>query len=199
MGGRRNLGVALAVVGVIMVGIGAARLLSGDGSSGAASDPTGSAEPSGSVSVSSSEAPTPSESPSDNASETPSSSPEPLETPEEFFSRFADALRSGKPAFLLARLHPLVLGRYAGSDCRAYLGSLDLPEYDVEVLKVGGTKVFHWETDGISRDVPHATTVRIRFTEDGDTFIETDTHLVARDDGSFLFLTDCGTPKAGAA
>ncbi len=185
VGGRRYFAIALAVAGVVLVGIGVAGLFSGDeataGVSGASASESPSPKPS--------ETPTPSESPT----------PEPLETPEEFFARFADALRSGKPAFLLARMHPLVLDRYAGSDCRAYLGGLDLPDYDAEVLSVGRTKVFHWETDGISRDVAHATTVRIRFTEDGDTFIETDTHLVARDDGSLLFLTDCGIPKAGAA
>jgi hypothetical protein len=199
VGGRRNFAIGLAVAGVVLVGIGVAGLFSGDEATAGASGPTISPTISPSPSPSPSEAPTPSESPAETASPTPEPLETPLETPEEFFARFADALRSGKPAFLLARMHPLVLDRYAESDCRAYLGGLDLPDYDAEVLSVGRTKVFHWETDGISRDVAHATTVRIRFTEDGDTFIETDTHLVARDDGSLLFLTDCGIPKAGAA
>lgn len=198
MGGRQILAVVLAVAGVITLGIGVAGLLSGDdvvrSSDGAASS-TGSPEPADTASAS--PAPTPGESPAESPS--PSPSPEPLETPEEFFSRFTDALRSGKGAFLLARLHPFVLDRYAESDCRAYLGGLDFPEYDVEVLSVGRPKVFLWKTDGVRRDIAHATTVRIRFTEDGNTFVETDTHLVARDDGSFLFLSDCGAPKAGAA
>ena len=202
MGGRRILALILAVVGTITVGIGVAGLLSADeeaaGSSGVATSPTGSVAPSESESDSPSESPSETPTPTQSPSESPSPSPEPTEAPEEFFSRFADAIRGGKPAFLLARLHPFVLGRYAKSDCRTYLGSLDFPRYELEVLSVGRTKVFHWETDGINRDVPHATTVRIRFTEDGDTFIETDTHLVARDDGSLLFLTDCGTPQAGA-
>ena len=197
VGGRRNLALVLAVTGVILMGVGVAGLLSGGE---VAAEP---AVATGSPSPSQSEAPTPTASsaptPAESPAEDPTPSPEPTETPDTFFARFADAVRGGKPAFLLSRLHPFVFDRYAGADCRSYLGGLHLPKYDVEILKVGGTKVFHWETDGISRDVAHATTVRIRFTEDGDTFIETDTHLVARDDGSFSFLTDCGTPKAGAA
>ena len=149
MRGQRNFAIGLAVAGVIVVGIGVAGLFSGD-------EATLGASPSPSPSPSPSEAPTPSESPTETASPTP----DPVETPEEFFSRFADALRSGKPAFLLARMHPLVLDRYAESDCRAYLGGLDLPDYDAEVLSVGRTKVFHWETD---RDQP-----RCRACDDGE-------------------------------
>ena len=199
MEARRKLALLLAVGGVVAVVVGIVGLVNGGEETSSASPVTsptsGAPSPSRGATASPSVSPTPAASPSTSPSSSPS---EQAETPEAFFRRFRAAVRAGKPAFLLARLHPFVLDRYADADCRTYLGGLHLPAYDVRVLSVGATERFRWKTDGLRRDVPMTTTVRIRYTEDGGTFVETDTHLVRSSDGSLLFLTDCGTPKAGA-
>lgn len=122
----------------------------------------------------------------------------PAETPEEFFERWVAALRGGDAELLFERLHPTMFDRYDEAACRAYLGGLRAPIAEAEVLEVGGTGTWSWETDGLARDIPDATTVRVRRTEDGDTFIENDTHVVVGDDGLVRWFTDCGTPKEGA-
>lgn len=140
--------------------------------------------------------PTGASTPTAGPTDPPSDTPEP-ETPEAFFARFAEALATGDEGFLLSRLHPFVFERYGRPACRAYLGSLDLPGYGAEVLEVTGTGAWGWETDGLRRRVEDTTTVRIRFTQDGSTFTETDAHVV-EDGGLILWFTDCGDPLEGA-
>ena len=182
----------LLASGLILGMIAVAEML-GRGDTGADAQGVPSVSSTGSLSPS----PSPTSSPSPSGSPSPSPSVQPAETAEEFFARFSAALRSGKIAFQLARLHPFVFDRYAETDCRAYFGGLELPDYAVEVLETGKAMEFVWETDDLRRTIPKATTVRVRLTEDGDTFVETDTHLVLRD-GKYLFLSDCGSPKEGA-
>jgi len=187
---RKMWGIALILAGVVLGAVALAGIVGRGGSGiGERSAPSAPASPTSAATAT----PSPSASPSP----APSPSIEPAETPERFFARLSAALRSGRPAFPFARLHPFVFDRYLRADCRAYFGGLEVPGYDVEVLRTGETGSFRWETDGLRRTIPSATTVRIRVTEDGDTFTETDTHLVLRG-GRYLFLSDCGTPKEAA-
>jgi hypothetical protein len=190
---RRIAGASLVVAGVGASIVGLIGLLGG----GEGADPATAAstpEPSASPAASGTASPTPSAEPT-HAS--PTAEPEPPETPEVFFAALGRAFRSGDTRFLLSRLHPFVIDRYGEASCRAYLAGLDVPEYEVEVLDVEGDERFLYETDGLRRRVPSATAVRIRFTEDGDTFIETTGHIVGSGDG-FLWFTDCGAPTGGA-
>ncbi len=72
-----------------------------------------------------------------------------------------------------------------------------MPAFDTEVLAVGTTGAFDWSTDGVTRQVADTTTVRLRTTEDGSTFVEADSHVVI-EGGLVRWFTDCGTPKGGA-
>ena len=195
MDGRRILGAALALGGLAAVVVGLIGLLDDEGPGGSV------AEPSPAATATTGAAPSPTtatETPTTTESPTSEPTTEPAETPEEFFAALAAGFREGDARFLFSRLHPFVLDRYGAGPCRNYLGSLEVPAYELEVLEVGGTDVFVWGTDGLRRKVADATTVRIRFTEDGSTFIETDAHIVQ--DGELMrWFTDCGTPKAGAA
>lgn len=199
MGGRQILGAAFVVLGIVSAVAGLIGVLGDDaGEVTAEPAPVGTTPDTPTPSIEPSESPTnePSESPSIEPSESPAA--EPAEAPEVFFTALAAAFRENDVRFLFSRLHPFALERYGAGQCRAYFSSLDLPAYELEVLSVGDVGSFVYETDGVRRRVQGATTVRIRFTEDGTTFIETDSHVVLEGD-RFLWFTDCGTPKAGAA
>jgi hypothetical protein len=190
--GRRIAGVALMLAGLAAIIAGLVGLLGGDGG-GATAEPS----PSGAASPTD-ETASPSASPSEATVSTLSPTASPAETPEEFFAALGAAFREGDGRFLFSRLHPFVIERYGEASCRSYLGGLDVPAYEVEVLDVEGTESFVYETDELRRLVPEAVTVRIRFTEDGSTFVETDGHIVLAGD-RFQWFTDCGTPLGGAA
>ena len=212
MGGRQILGVVLVALGLVAVVVGLVGLLGDDGGDATAesspagvtaASPTGptSSEPTGPTATSptgptaiSPTGPT-ATGPTGPTATGPAEEPE---TPEEFFAALGAAFAQGDQRFLSSRLHPFATERYGASQCRALFASFDLPDYDVEVLSVGDVAPFVYETDGLRRRVEGATTVRIRFTEDGSTFVETDTHIVLNGD-RFLWLTDCGAPLAGAA
>jgi hypothetical protein len=183
--GRRVLGNLLLGAGALFVAAGAVLLVADDGGGGevaAAAEPTTSTTSSTTTTTTT----------------TTTSTTVPPETPQAFFARFTDALNAGDAAFLVGRLHPAVFDRYERTDCEAYLGGRPRGAARSEVLSVGGTGPWQWETDAVSREIPDALTVRVRRTEDGGaTFVENDVHVVAS--GPVLqWFTDCGTPKEGA-
>jgi hypothetical protein len=136
--------------------------------------------------------------PTTTSTEATTTTTTPVETPQEFFDLFTEAQRTGDIAFLVARLHPAVLDRYDTAACETYLGSIDAPNPSAEVQSVGATATWSWETDGLARDIPDATTVTVRRTEDGTSFVEGESHIVTGDDGRTRWFTDCGSPKEGA-
>jgi hypothetical protein len=198
---QRIIGIVLVVLGLGASVTGLVRLLGGEGETAAPRpSPTATTDASPSPSETPTDAPseTPSETPSEMPSETPADEPT-AETPEVFFMALGDAFAAGDTTFLFSRVHPLVFERYGRAQCRTSLASLDVPGYEVEVLAVEeGKSSFVYETDDLRRRVQGATTVRIRFTEDGETFVETDAHIVLVGE-RYLWFTDCGTPVAGAA
>jgi hypothetical protein len=193
----RILGIVLVVLGLGAFATGVVGLLSDE-------DATAAPEPGPTATTGSSSSPseTPSETPVDQPNSSPSETPgeEPTaETPEAFFTALGDAFATGDATFLFSRVHPFVFERYGRSQCRRSLASLDVPGYEVEVLAVEeGEGSFVYETDDLRRRVRGTTTVRIRFTEDGETFVETDAHIVLVGD-RYRWFTDCGTPVARAA
>ena len=114
---------------------------------------------------------------------------------EAFFAQWVAALQAGDAAFLFGRLHPAVVERYGEPACRTYLGGFRFPAAAVQVLSSdAATAVWAWDTDGRSSPIADAVGVRLRRTEDGATFTESDAH-VALVDGEIRWFTDCGTPK----
>jgi hypothetical protein len=188
---QRTLGWALMAVGAVAV-VGGVLWLVADDDEPVAVEETTTTEPSTTES-STTEATT------TTAPSTTTTTAPPAETPEQFFTLWVAALSGGDADFLVGRLHPTVFERYDQAACQQYLGGIDAPAAEAEVLSVGDTVTWSWETDGLARDIPDATTVRVRRTEDGDTFIENDTHVVIGADGLVRWFTDCGTPKEGAA
>jgi hypothetical protein len=111
-----------------------------------------------------------------------------------FFGEWARALAAGDEAFLVAKLHPAVPERYGNDACVAYLGGITAPAATAEVVDVVDTVgPWTWETDGRATEIPDTITARLRRTEDGSTFIESEVH-VALLDGDVRWFTDCGTP-----
>jgi hypothetical protein len=113
---------------------------------------------------------------------------------ESFFGDWVRALAAGDEAFLVATLHPAVPERYGDAACVAYLGGITAPAATAEVLDVvDALGPWNWETDGRSTTITDAVTARLRRTEDGSTFIESEVHvaLVADD---VRWFTDCGAP-----
>ena len=112
-----------------------------------------------------------------------------------FFADWANALRTGDATFLYERLHPAVVDRYGDTACRAYVGAIQRPLAATEVLGTDpATAAWSWETDGRSTEIPDALGLRLRRTEDGSTYTESDVH-VALVDGEVRWFTDCGTPR----
>jgi hypothetical protein len=191
---RRAGGLVLLALGIVALVVGVIRVAGGDDGT-SASEPAPTASP---------EEPSPKPTPEPTAEPEPSveptaePSPEPpVETPDGFIAALGEALAGGDARFLFSRLHAFVFERYGEDQCRASLRALDVPDYAVEVLAVEGEGPFVYETDDLRRRVRGATMVRIRATEDGDTFVETDAHFLL-EDGRYLWFTDCGTPLPGA-
>jgi hypothetical protein len=210
--GRRVLGGLLVVLGIASAIVGVLGLGDGGDVAAGGSSPSVSAEPAPSESPSTepTDEPTdvapdePTEEPADEPTDAPSAEPsdEPegprAETPEAFFAALGEAFRSGDARFLFSRLHHAVVERYGAAQCRTALANTVVPDYAVEILDVAEEEAsFVYETDGIRRRVHGATTVRVRVTQDGETFTETDTHIVL-DGDRYRWLTDCGTPPQGA-
>jgi hypothetical protein len=179
-----SLSLGLGVVGLVLTVVGAVALATeGD-------DDTSAAQATASSAASS----TTTAGPTTTVAPTTSTT-EPLDAQvEAFFAVWTTELAAGDADALYARLHPLVVERYGEAACRAYLGSLSAPAAESEVLSVDPQlATWAWATDGQSTDVADAITVRLRRTEDGDTFVENDVHL-ASVDGEIRWFTDCGTP-----
>jgi hypothetical protein len=204
VGTKQLVGVALVAVGLLALVAGVVGVLMVDPGEDAEPAPTGvtaaaptgptSAAPTGPTSAGPT-GPTAATAPTGPTATGPAREPQ---TPEEFFGTLAAAFAEGDGRFLFMRLHPATVERYGAAQCRGLFATFEFPEYSIEVLSVGDVGPFDYETDGLSRRIDGATSVRIRFTEDGTTFIETDSHIVL-DAGRYRWLTDCGTPLEGAA
>ena len=139
----------------------------------------------------------PSGQPSADPSAEPSAAPsvEPAETPEDFFALFAEAIRSGDQAFLLARLHPGVIELYGTRQCRAAVTSLATdPSFEVRVRSVEGPAPYDYAPDGQSVIVDEVFTIGLTFTSAEGTSRQ-EAH-VAPVDGEMRWFTDCGDPLA---
>ena len=192
MDGRQKLGWGLVAGGVVLVVV-AAVLLVGGGDDGGETVAAAEATTTSTAPTTGTTAPTTAPTTASTTAPTTTPTSPPVETPEEFFAQLGQAFRDGDVEFLFARLHPQQFDRYTEESCRTYLASLDVPAYTVEVLSVGATAPFEWTTDGLTATVPDATTVHVRFAEDGTNFREVDTHIVLIG-GEQRWLTDCGEP-----
>jgi hypothetical protein len=178
----RRGGVALAVIGVVLVLAGAAGLALDGGN-----DETVTSARRRPVGAATTTTPT--------VAPTTTTTLSPRAKVEAFFADWANALRTGDASFLVARLHPAVPQRYGDDSCRAYLGSLRFPQASAQVLSVdAATATWSWETDGRTSAIADAFGLRLRRTEDGTSFTEAPAHI-AFVNGEVRWFTDCGTPK----
>ena len=186
-----RLGPALMIVGaaLLLVGLVGRFALGGDDGEAAVTSPP----PASPVEPSAG----PTDSPVPSPSETPSAEPTavPTETPEEFIDLFAEAIRTDDDAFLLARLHPVVLAMYGRSPCRKAVASLaGDPEFDALVRNVEGPEPYDYAPDGQSVTVEDAFTLALTFTSaDGTSRQEGHLALVRTE---MRWFTDCGDPLA---
>lgn len=182
----RRTATALAIVGGVLVLVGGVGLaLDGDDDAASpAAARAGDARPSATESTESTEATTP----------VPTTVPLATRV-STFFADWANALRAGDEAYLVARLHPAVLERYGEAACLATLAPIQLPQASAEVLSTEpATAPWSWTTDGQTTAVADALGLRLRRTEDGSTVTESDAHIALVGD-EVRWFTDCGTPR----
>lgn len=187
-----RLGPALMIAGAALLVVGLVGRFALD------SDDGGAAAPSPSPSASVTPISEPTESPEPSASESPSPEPPPTvvaETPEAFIALFAEAIRTDDDAFLLARLHPVVLELYGKAQCRRQVASLaGDPSFEARVRGVEGPAPYDYAPDGQSITIEDALTVAVTFTSDAGTSRQ-DAH-VAPVGSELRWFTDCGDPLA---
>ena len=190
MTGRRALGAALIVIGLLVAGIGASSLVSGP-------SPT----PGPAASAAPSIVPTsPTPAASGTATPTPTPSPTPLPTVDpvvaasEFYAALTFAIRTTEVDPMIALLHPAVLDRYGEAACRTWFAGLSDPGFDVVVHGIASIGAWEYVTDGVSTTVADAWFVDADITANGET-ARRELH-VAPDptDGDLRWFTDCGTP-----
>jgi hypothetical protein len=128
--------------------------------------------------------------PEANATPSTTTTPPERETVADFYTVFAEAVRSGDVDTLLARLHPIVLDAYPDT-CPDVLATFADPEFDVTATSDGGVTPWTWSLpDGRSFDVADATTVTIELSGRGQTGDPVDSHLAAVD-GEYRWFTYC--------
>jgi hypothetical protein len=116
------------------------------------------------------------------------------ETPESFLQDLAAAFQAGDDAFLLQRLHPIVLAVYAEETCASYVAGLADPTRAYEVVSVGEPEPFVYRADGHTSTIPDAITVEVEATIDGES-APGEVHVAPGPDGALAWFTDCGQPK----
>ncbi len=195
---RRRSGIALLVVGIALIAIGAIGML-GAGSTNdeqaeatvdaaPAASPTATNAPTATIAVPTATAvPTASPAP-------PSPTPDATALIEAFYEGLDPAIRAADADVLVPLLHPATIERYGEPACRTYLGGLADPTLDIEVASVSGPEPWDYLTDDRTTTIPDAWTVSAAFTSQGAT---SDRELhVAFVDGEVRWFTDCGAPLA---
>jgi hypothetical protein len=179
----KGLAIGLMVVGVLAAAGGAVGLATkGDGTTVAVATPSGSV--SVSVSPASPSAPSVSPSPSPSLG---------VEAVRAFLSPFARAVRSGDAAYLLAKLHPVVITVYGEQQCRTYLASFRDRTRAYRVMSVSDLQMYDYNPDRLSIPVMNVLTVLVRQTAAGET-APAQIHL-GLVEGELRWFTDCGTPQ----
>jgi hypothetical protein len=118
------------------------------------------------------------------------------ETPQGFLAVFVRAEHSGDGSFLLARLDPVVLGRYGSAQCQAAVARLTDPSAALRLVSVSGPAPYVYSTDGHSATIPNTYTLHVTGTDNYQA-VTRDVHF-ALVHHTFRFFTDCGQPLAGA-
>ncbi len=202
---RRRSGVALLVVGIALIAIGAIGMLgagsTGSAPSGAAASARPSAAIAGSLAPTATVGATPSPAPTATPTAVATASPAPPSpTPDAtalivaFYEGLDPAIRAADADILVPLLHPATIERYGEPACRTYLGGLADPTLDIEVASVVGPEPWDYVTDDLTTTIPDTWTVQAAFTSQGAT---SDRELhVALVNGEVRWFTDCGTPIA---
>ncbi len=165
--------------------------------------PTQTAVPTRSATPHETQAPAPTPSPTVTPSPTPlvtnpptpsptSVSPDPLADLPAFVTDLGNALRRGRAAFLLARLHPAVIDRYGEAACRRFTSTALVDGLSLEYIGADGPAAYEWQLDGLSTTIDDGWTVTVNWSQPG-TNEQRDLHL-APSDGTWRWFTDCGDP-----
>jgi hypothetical protein len=129
-------------------------------------------------------------SPSATPAATPTATPSPQETPQQFLDMLAQAMRTGDVAFMLNRLHPVVIARFGSDVCRTAVAKLTDPTAAFNVKRVDAPAPYDYRTDTRSTTVAETTAVTVDRTRQGQT-AQLTVHVTLVD-ARFRWFTDCG-------
>lgn len=193
---RRRSGIALLVIGIVLIAIGVIGMVSAGARGAPPTEAAASTAPTAAVVVTPTRAPT--ATPVPTASPAPPSPPSPTPDPMAlivaFYEGLDPAIRAADADVLVPLLHPATIERYGEPACRTYLGGLADPTLDIEVGSVTGPAPWDYVTDDRSTTIPDTWTVQASFTSQG---VTSDRELhVALVDGEVRWFTDCGSPLA---
>lgn len=180
---KRPVGTMLAILGVVLVAVGAIRLAAGSGDQ---TEPQGGAT-SGTIRP-------PSQSPSAEPSSTSSPSAS-FETPEAFLAAFAEASRTADADFFFSRLHPVVLDRYGAAECRDFFAAWQPDKIAITVRSVAGPETFTWKVEDAEITVDDVLTASVTIELANGKKVRQDIHLGIVGD-ELRWFTDCGKPKS---
>ncbi len=195
----RLLGWALLAAGIAIVAVSGAALLTPGGDGRAASSPSPVAAATPSTAPTTAATPdatlTPSPDPTPDATPTPDPTAAPVDEQavEAFIASLVVALREGDATFQVASLHPAVLARYGEDQCRTELPKRADPTVAVAIRSIGDLEVWDWTTDDVTTLIEDTIPVDTDIVIDGTSNRQT-LHLAAREDGTIVWFTDCGTP-----
>lgn len=187
MNGRRWFGLLLVLVGVVLLGYGAWRLL-GTGAtltqSPDASAPTATA----SRSIEPSAAPPTATPVPPTATPVPPLGEADVRT---FIDALVAAVQAGDLDAKMGYLHPATLVRYGNLACATRLVGSN-STFDIEVLEVQAQAAWDYVTDGRTTSIPDAWAVTANQTQSGVT--QAMTLHFAPWNGTVRWFTDCGEP-----
>ena len=112
------------------------------------------------------------------------------ESPEAFLNELAAAIRGGDSAFLLARLHPVVIQHFGLAACQSALRAYRDTSAKLTVISVGAPTTYAW-TAG-SQTIPVEGTIPVTVTSVFNGQESQAVVHIALVDGTMRWFTTCG-------
>jgi hypothetical protein len=116
------------------------------------------------------------------------------ETIESFAAKLSEAFRTSNWGFAMERLHPAVIELYGAPLCAAYLNDQADSSFNLSITASVGPEAWDFERD--ERVVPLENVYEVQaFRTAHDQTTAATLHFIQAEDGTFRWLTDCGTPS----